>query len=230
MPRMDKKGVLGNTVSLVLMLIVLGLSLFACSKYVGTDQTKKSFDELVEVINELKTKEPETSRVMPIYLNEETMILGFNEGQDKISVFKGEEYIKGNKIGKKTYLVFRKPSKCGKKSCLCYSRKLLASDGPGYEGSSKIEHNDKIEYVFEFLDNNCVKNVFDTEIKTHSKQKGLRKNISKRDYRGLVIDSDIAKAPTVLPQHDRESAVRITIREEGIAVNTGLIYEKDILK
>ncbi len=107
------RGTLGTVISLVITLIMMGLTFHLCSTiFRDVKVTSSSLTELAQKVDDVSKLNTDSSRLAILQLNVDTIIYGFAKGRNplEIKVSVGSE-------NKKYHIP--KPEICGEQACIC---------------------------------------------------------------------------------------------------------------
>ncbi|MBI4150101.1 hypothetical protein HY488_01725 [Candidatus Woesearchaeota archaeon] len=118
MKSIAKKGTLGTIISIVLMLIVIGVTFSICSTiFRKTTASEETFNKIIQQLQDLQTKTTGSRNVIAAQLNTKTAIIGFSRGNKNLEVH-------GKYAGEQRKLLdIKKPTSCGVDSCICFCDK-----------------------------------------------------------------------------------------------------------
>ncbi len=216
---MYKKGSIGTTISLVLFIVLAGITFYACSNaFMMMDNTKDSFYDTLSMMSKVNQMESGSSKNVVINLDENTLILGFNSNQNEMKFLRYKDRpgtttyqsttgdprgAEGKEIQQPTesHYVFERPIECPKDvHCMCYM---------GGSEIEKTEINKKETLNYNWYNMEC------KAVHSIDKNSKLKMKVNNQEYDGLVINSDLLGGKE-FPLYVRMDNIMIKKTDEGL--------------
>lgn len=124
--RINKRGTLGTIISLVLMLLLMGVTFQICSTiFRTTKQSQETFHEVIQQLKDVSGKPSGSRNLVLAQFNSATAIFGFSRGNKNLEVYAARP-------DWQKHIDMRKPVECGEDSCVCFC------DKPGMQGEETL--------------------------------------------------------------------------------------------